>query len=171
MQDKEGMKKMKKIMMIVSLSLVALLLVVPAFVKPAGKSNITQLDLVEKDPTEWTFVEDGAFGKMTYNTETGKFIFNGHRLDAQTSYSLINFARVDTEWPATINVLGEGTANNGGNVHIAGTYAYADLDFDSTPDSGSDQGYKIWLVLSEDIADEKLQGWTPEDILFEVELI
>ena len=108
---------------------------------------------------------------MTYNTKTGKFIFNGHGLEAQTGYSLINFARVDTEWPATINVLGEGTANNGGNVHIAGTYAYADLAWDTTPDTGSEEGYKIWLVLSEDITDEKLEGWTPKDILFEVELI
>ena len=116
-------------------------------------------------------VEDGAFGKMTYNTKTGKLIFNGHRLEAQTGYSLINFARVDIEWPATINVLGEGTSNNGGNLHIAGTYAYADLAWDTTPDTGSEEGYKIWLVLSEDITDEKLEGWTPEKILFEVELI
>ena len=158
-------------MIVVSLCLVSLLLVIPVFAKPAGKSSITQLDLVEKDPTEWTPVEDGAFGKMTYNTETGKFIFNGHGLEAGVDYALINFARVDTEWPATINVLGEGTANNGGNVHVAGTYAYDDLGFDSTPEDGSDQGYKIWLVLLEDIVDEQLSGWTPEDILFEVELI
>ena len=162
---------MKKTMML-PLCLVALLFVVPVFAKPAGKSSIIQLYLVEKEPSgEWPTIEDGAWGKLTYNIATGKFVFNGHELEASEEYTLINFARVDSEWPATINVLGGGTANGGGNVHIAGNYAYADLEYDETPGSGSLDGYKIWLVLTEDLADETLAGWTPSEYLFESELI
>ena len=161
---------MKKMML--ALCLVALSLVVPVFAGPAGKSNIIQLYLVEKNPGDWTIVEDGAWGKLTYNKGTGEFVFNGHLLEAGVSYALINFARVGNEWPATINVLGSGIANGGGNVHIAGNYAYADLDYDTTPGTGSTAGYKIWLVLSADISTAgKLAGWHPGEYLFEFELI
>ena len=138
---------------------------------PAGKSNKIRLYLVEKDPEQWTIVEDGAWGKLTYNKGTGKFVFNGHSLDAGVEYSLINFAR-DTEWPAHINVLGTGTANGGGNVHISGNYDYDTLEYDETPGTGSTDGYKIWLVLSSDIdTNGDLAGWNPGEYLFEYELI
>ena len=139
----------------------------------AGKSNVFHLYLYEKDSVSWDVVEGGAWGKMTYNLEKGKFVFNGHGLEAGQDYTLINFARVDSEWPATIHVLGPDfvTADADGNVHLMGTYPYADLDLDTTPDSGSDEGYKIWLVLYDDIVAGKLQGWTPEEYLFEYELI
>ncbi len=146
-----------------------LVIAIPVYAKPAGKSSIEQLDLVEKD-SEWKVVEDGAVGKLTFNTAKSKFVFNGHGLEAGTEYALINFAREGTVWPATIKVLGEGTANNGGNVHITGTCIYDDLDPDTT-DSPSEESYKIWLVLSGDITGEKLALWNPEDYLFEFELI
>ena len=137
---------------------------------PAGKSNIIQLYLVEKDPADWTVVEDGAWGKLTYN-KAGKIVFNGHSLEAGESYSLINFAR-DTEWPAHINFLGDGIANDDGDVHIACNYAYADLEHDETPGSSSEDDYKIWLVLTADIdGNGDLAGWTPEEYLFEDALI
>lgn len=161
-----------------SLLIVALMIgsvIAPVYAQPtgpAGKSSIIQLYLVEKDSVTWTIVEGGAWGKMTYNKATGDFVFNGHLLDAGVSYTLINFARVVSEWPATINVLGSAaTAIGDGEVHIAGNYPYASLGFDTTPVTGSDKGYKIWLVLSSDIVAGKLSGWTPTEYLFESALI
>ena len=137
---------------------------------PAGKSNIIQLYLVEKDLADWSVVEDGAWGKMTYN-KAGKIVFNGHGLDAEEDYTLINFAR-DTEWPAHINVLGTGIADDDGVVHIEYNYAYGSLEYDETPETGSTLGYKIWLVLTADIdGNGDLAGWTPEEYLFEDALI
>ena len=158
--------------------LMATTLIAPVLAKaptgPAGKSDIIQLLLVEKDYTDpdWPVIKGGAFGKMTYNNLTGDYVFNGHRLDAETDYTLINFARIGSEWPATIHVLGTGTANRGGNVHIEGNFAYADLEYDTTSGTGSEVGYKIWLVLSSDInAEGKLLGWTPAEYLFETDVI
>jgi len=161
---------MKKIT--IALCLVALSFVVPVFAGPAGKSSIIQLDLVQKNPSDWSIVQGGAWGKLTYNKDTGKFVFNGHLLKAGVSYTLINFARVGSEWPATINVLGSGIANAERDVHIAGNYPYDKLGYDTTPGTGSTAGYKIWLVLTSDInAAGKLAGWSPGDYLFEYELI
>ena len=138
----------------------------------AGKSNNQHLYLYEKDDTTWEVVEGGAWGKMKYNLKSGKFMFNGHGLEAGEAYNLINFARVDTEWPATINNLAEGTVNPGGNIHIKGTEAYGDLKPDTTPGEDT-SGAKIWLVKSEDITlePEQIFGWNPKKYLFEASLI
>jgi hypothetical protein len=170
---RKGGEKMRKKILLLTM-LIATTLVAPVLAKaptgPAGQSDIIQLLLVEKDDTDWSVVKGGAFGKMTYNNLTGDYVFNGHRLDAETDYTLINFARIGSEWPATIHVLGTGTANRGGNVHIEGTFAYTDLEPDTTPETGD--AYKIWLVLSSDInAESKLLGWTPAEYLFEADVI
>jgi hypothetical protein len=162
---------MKKKIILLTL-LIATTLIAPVLAKaptgPAGKSNIIQLLLVEKD-AEWNPVKGGAFGKMTYNNMTGDYVFNGHRLEALTEYTLINFARVGTEWPATINELGDGTTNGGGNVHIEGNFAYADLEGDTTPATPGE--FKIWLVLTNDLAGSTLSLWNPAEYLFEADLI
>lgn len=159
---------MKKMLATLGLFL-ALAMVIPAFAV-AGQSSIVQLKLVEKDPSDWSIVEDGAWGRLTYNKASGRFVFNGHDLVAGEDYTLINFAR-DTEWPAHINILGAETANVEADVHIAGNYAYANLEYDETPGTGSTAGYKIWLVLTDDVADSTLAGWNPTEYLFESELI
>jgi hypothetical protein len=68
--------------------------------------------------------------------------------------------------------LGSGTANKGGEVHIAESYEGIDflpvvLD-DNFPD-----GAKIWLVLKEDVncVAQEMIGWRPEEYLFEDDLI
>ncbi|OGI14991.1 hypothetical protein A3K63_03130 [Candidatus Micrarchaeota archaeon RBG_16_49_10] len=100
-------------------------------------------------------------------------MFNGHQLDVGEEYCLINFAREDTEWPASVNTLGCGTVNEYGDVHIMGNYAYITLGYDTTPDSGSTSGYKIWLVKEADLneAHDELVLWNPAEILFEYALI
>ena len=137
----------------------------------AGKSDIQQLYLVEKFPSgDWDTVVGGAWGKMTYNVASGDYVFNGHGLVAEEDYTLINFARIDEQWPAAILILGTGIANGGGNVHIAGSIVAL------LPDLTGDDitGAKIWLVLTEDIGDLEsftLDGWNPTEYLFEEDLI
>ena len=47
------------------------------------------LYLYEKDSSNWSIIEDGAWGKMTYKED--KFVFNGHSLEASTNYTLISY--------------------------------------------------------------------------------
>lgn len=136
----------------------------------AGNSHIAHLYLYEKD-LGWGILEDGAWGKMKYNLsgEMFEFVFNGHGLEAGSDYTLINYP---DPWHGNgLICLGSGTANKGGEVHIADS---CDIDFlpvvldDNFPD-----GVKIWLVLSNDVDRDaqKMVGWKPEEYLFEHNLI
>lgn len=137
----------------------------------AGNSNIAHLYLYEKD-ANWDVVDKGAWGKMKYNLsgEMFEFVFNGHGLEAGYDYTLIYYP---DPWPGNgLICLGSGTANKGGEVHIAESYEGIDflpvvLD-DNFPD-----GAKIWLVLKEDVncVAQEMVGWNPEEYLFEDDLI
>jgi hypothetical protein len=104
------------------------------------------LYLYEMDTSTWEIVEDGAWGKLTWNPdgtdEADKFVFNGHGLEAGTEYCLI----VKSNAPQVLgpHKIGEGTANGGGNVNIAGEY-----EFDQIPGNTIDE--KIQLVLCSDL--------------------
>jgi hypothetical protein len=128
---------------------------------PAGNSNNGKLYLYEKDPTDWSIVEDGAWGKMTYSLsgEEFDFVFNGKGLEADTDYTLIVYKGED--WPGQGICLGSGTTTNGGNVNIA----------ESVPMCASLDEVKIWLVLSADVTDCFMSAWNPCEYLFENELI
>ena len=137
-----------------------------------GNSPVEHLYLFEKDPETWEIVEDGAWAKITILTHKDKFIFNGHGLDEFVDYSLINYAQdqdwdlydpdvvPDQAWPLNDILIGDGTVKEEGNIHIKGTWS-------------SDIEGKIWLVLSEDYNDieENLEGWNPEQYLFEYDLL
>jgi hypothetical protein len=150
-------------------------------VTPAA-DNPNNLYLYPKDPTTWDIIEGGAWGKYNYqisgtgdDTEASG-VFNGHGLVAGTDYSLIYYLEVaPNPWPAggyAVVVIGEGTANNGGNVHITGT---ATIGYsDTQPDVGDyigQTGDKIWLVLSSDLEDSVMTAWNPSEYLFEYKLI
>ena len=129
----------------------------------AGKSNVAHLYLFEKDPSDWSIVEDGAWGKMKYNRAgpTFDFVFNGHGLDTGVSYSLIYYPEPQITWPWPITVIATGIADSDGNVHLADSY-----------DFGQDlNGAKIWLVLNDDIVGGSMSGWNPTEYLFEYDLI
>jgi len=131
-----------------------------------GQSEVRHLELYQKDPSTLEIVASGARGKMTFDLDS--FIFNGKGLEAGVEYSLIYYP---DPWPGTnLVVLGEGTANSGGNVNIKG-----DFDFTSIPNEDDENdGAKIWLVLSEDVdieAPTKMIGWHPDQYLFEYDVI
>jgi len=139
----------------------------------AGKSNIAHLYLFEKDPSTWEIVEDGAWGKMKYNLagSTFNFVFNGHGLEPGQEYTLIYYP---DPWPGSgLICLGNGTANKGGNVHIAGSADTGDLPAEF--DDNYPEGAKIWLVLSSDVqcsdGESRMIAWHPTEYLFEYDLI
>lgn len=144
---------------------------IPALAKgpsaPAGQSNMAHLYLYEKDPSTWNIVDGGAWGKMEYNLSgpTFDFVFNGKGLDASGDYSLIYYK---DPWPGTpATCLASGTANGGGNVHLAGSANVGDLA-DSGVDGDGTDGAKIWLVQSSDVAcGTGMTAWNPTKYLFE----
>ena len=134
----------------------------------AGKSNIGHLYLYEKDPADWSIIEGGAWGKMKYNLSgsTFDFVFNGHDLAIGQEYTLIYYP---DPWPGTgLKILGTGTADGLGNVHIKGNIETGNLPMEGDANT---EGAKIWLVLSKDLGEGAMVGWTPTAYLFEYELI
>ena len=137
--------------------------------KPAGKSDVAHLYLHQKDPGDWLIVEDGAWGKMKYNTSgsTFDFVFNGHGLEPDTMYTLIYYP---DPWPGEgLICLGNGTVNDEGNIHIMGSVNTGDLPIASDENDGA----KIWLILTSDVDcdGQFMTGWSPDDYLFEYDLI
>ena len=159
---------MKKILL--TIAVVALLFATaPSFMasakrnEQAGKSNKAHLYLYEKEnfvKDGWDIVEDGAWGKMTYDLsgETFDYVFNGHELEEGMDYTLIYYP--DT-WPGKGFIyLGEGTANEYGDVHIKNSVGMHDNLEDA----------KLWLVLSNDVENYMI-GWNPIEYLFEYDTI
>ena len=127
--------------------------------------------LYEKNPATWEIVRGGAWGKMNYNTAgpTFDFEFNGRKLNAGGNYALIYYP---DPWPGTgLVCLAEGTANAGGNIHLAGMVEL-NSDLPIAGDTNS-PGAKIWLVLSSDVdcAGKQMLAWNLTEYLFEKDLI
>jgi hypothetical protein len=104
---------MRKLAFLLAMLVVLGVITIPALVTgaqegQAGDSNIVQVDLHPPD----------VFGTMHYNLSgcTIDFVFNGHGLTPGDTYEL-RFRLSATE----DFVLGEGIANEGGNVHITGS--------------------------------------------------
>ena len=120
---------------------------------PAGKSKMSHLYLIEKNPSDWTIVKDGAWGKRSFDSDS--FVFNGHGLEAATDYTLIRYT---DPWPGSPVCLASGTSNDEGDVHLS--------------DAIQTGGPKVWLVLSSDVnCGVGMTGWNPTEYLFEYDLI
>lgn len=142
---------MKKFLVSVVMALVLVaLLAIPVMAAP-GNGNVIpavnnpdNLYLFPKDTSTWELILDGAWGKYNYEL-VGTVIsgvFNGHDLTPNTEYTLLTWDEVGG--PQVI--IGTGTTDGSGNVHIMGTCdigapVYHGGDY-------SDVGYKIWLVPS-----------------------
>ena len=128
---------------------IALLLVPIAFATVDYKVFPKHLYLYEKDPSDWSIIEGGAWGRVN----KGK-VFVGHGLEPNTEYCLINY--IDP-WGSQNTILACGTTNNGGELHLQGDFAV----------SG-----KIWLVLDSDIdGSGYMTGWNPTEYLFEYDVL
>jgi len=149
------------------------LLIGALFVGVVAAPKVAHLYLYEKD-ADWEIVDPGAWGKMKYSTEGAEFefVFNGHGLEPGEDYALIYFEDPsENPWTTlpTIFVFGKGSANGGGEVHIAGSI---DTEESLPYDADVNDGAKIWLVLSDNCDVDVMQttwtgGWYPEKYLFE----
>ncbi|NYT00506.1 MAG: hypothetical protein GKB99_02105 [Methanocellales archaeon] len=137
-----------------------------------GKSNQANLYLYEKNPIDWSIVADGAWGKLRHELigPTFEFDFNGKGLEPNTEYSLIYYG---DPWPGNNPgaLIGSGTSNNGGNIHLAGSVDLG-MNLPGPGDSNTD-GAKIWLVLSSDYdaSTNSMTAWNPTEYLYENNLI
>ena len=173
------MKKLG-ILAVVAVMLMALV-AVPAMAAPAGKDtpankNMQNLYLYPKvdnpgEPEWTTLFDEPDWGKFNFKID-GQMIsgvFNGHGLVADTDYTLISY---NDPWNATppFVVIGSGMADTDGNVHI-GVKTPVDIGTDFASPiydwSGAGDGYKIWLVLTDDITGGSFIAWTPDAYLFE----
>ena len=166
---------MKKMTMLAVLTVTFCIITSPVFAKgktgQAGKSNTAHLYLVEKDANTWEIVEDGAWGKMRYRlaSEMFNYVFNGHMLTPETYYTLIYYP---DPWPGSgLICLGNGMSDEEGYVQIKGAVDTGDLPIETD----TNEGAKIWLVLSADVncnvEESEMIGWTPTGYLFEEDLI
>jgi hypothetical protein len=165
---------MRKIVLALLLATIAAGLVcIPA--AQAGEANAAHLYLVEKNPADWTPVPGGAWGKMRYRpaAPTFDFVFNGHKLVARESYTLLYYP---DPWPGSgLICLGMAMADDWGNVHIKGQIATGNLPAVDDENYLKDPpGAKIWLVSSADVdckVEHIMIGWNPTEYLFEGNLI
>jgi len=163
---------MKKLALLFVITFIVGFVAAPAMA--AGNSKVRHLYLYEKSCADpWTIVPGGAWGKMKYNKSgpTLDIVFNGHGLEPGWEYQLIY---APDPWPQTGLIhLGGGTANKGGQVHIAAsTDTEGDLPIATDDNAGLiPPGAKIWLVLEGDTDGGEMTAWNCSDYLFESNLI
>lgn len=117
---------------------------------------------------------DTMTGDMTFDIFTGDFTFNGYGLDPNTDYSLIHYSE---PWATqgSGKMIVSGTPDGSGDILLIGTLpaglpSYSDIgDFEY--DLAGGKYAKIWLVPSADMTGDKLTGWSPTKILFDIETI
>jgi hypothetical protein len=121
---------MKKMLALIPILLVATLALAAGPSKTSGKSDMAQLYLYAKDPVTWNIIPDGAWGKMSYSSNS--FVFNGHGLTSGTDYSLIYYP--------DINVL---TLNFECTSGCSGTYTHTMIidTFDKSTGVFTGHGY------------------------------
>ena len=141
-----------------------------------NKGNGAQhLYLYEKDPETWEIVENGSWGKITYVPRKDKFIFNGHGLEPDVMYDMINYAPGvnwtrdpdPNPWPGENSTeIASGMVNEGGNIHLKGSWN--GISGEETYDIDG----KVWFVLSDDfVSGTGMTGWNPTKYLFEYDLV
>ena len=123
---------------------------------PAGNSQVEHLYLYEKNPSDWSIIEDGAWGKMTFKKDKNTFVLNGHGLEPNTEYALIHYME---NWPEA-HVIVRGYTNDLGDIHLSGSWDVWTM--------------KLWLVLGSDITGDggdkvidNFTAWNPTEYLFE----
>ena len=164
---------MKRLFLVAMMCIALVSLLVGPSAMAAGKSIQGNVNLVEKNSSDWSIIPGGAWGKYNYalDVTTISGVFNGHGLVAGTDYTLIEYNE-SLVWPATtIIVLGTGTVNASGDIHIG----KVPVNIGAPSERGGDYvdqpaGYKIWLVHSADISETGL-AWAPSGWLFETSLV
>lgn len=127
------------------------------------KSQDRHLYLYEKDPTTWLRIKNGAWGKLTFNEYSTKFVLDAHGLVPHMAYAMI---RATGPRPYA-HVVARGTADSKGRLHLRGSWPEWTLRF--------------WVVKSDDVIGkagdigpgslDTFKAWNPKHYLFESEVL
>jgi hypothetical protein len=137
------------------------------------------INLVQKDPSDWSKVPKGASGNFWVGPFEQRFTFSAKGLEKNTEYTLLSYAE---PYPGTgSKVIGQATSNGKGVVKINGKFSNTESVVYNiyAPDVAGDYqdtvGAKIWLAKTADlsIADGKaaFAAWNPTTYLFEMSLV
>ena len=157
--------------------------------------NAATVDLVKKDPSDWSVVTGASArsGTLSYTmpcsgtTMTYTFTLNT-ALDSSTEYCLVFYTR-NSESVSWLNSLNQVWGNQGSKViqcdttdsagyfsPMTGSFDFSlygtGLDYINDGDDygGSVLGAKVWLVPESDLTGD-IVGWTPGNFLFEKDLV
>jgi hypothetical protein len=124
--------------------------------------SLTELQLVQKNPSTWVQYGIGYGFEPTY--EKDNIIFDG----PAGSYTLISYAE---PWGSKNNILANTDSN--GNINMRYSYLRQNLICNSysTGEYAGKTGAKLWLVPTTDLTDGILNKWNPSAWYFETKLL
>lgn len=154
----------------------SMFLVPTVFAATYWSNTYDTLKLVEKNPSDWSIVEDGANGLITFSTISlyGKIVQERIRvsvwgLEPRTKYQLVYYG------DETHNDVWD-YATCIGRARTTSTQGYfkgdsAVFNWMGFVDDGIDQ--KFWVVLASDVdcSTSRMIGWNPTEYLFEYNII
>ena len=138
----------------------------------AGTASAATVNLVEKNPSDWSTVLNGNYGTLTYSIDaSGMLTYSFTVIDSDTltpPHTLVVIAPEligSSGWPQAGSMALAGLS---GNADISGLLGNINdgVDYD-----GSVYGAKIWYVPTADFDGNKFTAWNPGNILFEDNLI
>lgn len=157
---------------------IAFLLILSVFALPmvsAGNlfgHQVSELQLHEKNPADWSIVEDGAYGIVEFSVVNTpwkilqeRMKVEVHGLEPKTSYQLIYYGDEthNDVWNYATCIGEPKTTSTQGYFKSGSTrYNFIDMMNDDIPQ-------KFWVVLSSDVDCEqgKMTKWRPTEYLFE----
>ena len=157
----------------------------------AWAGGYTSLNLVEKNPLDWTIVDGGHSGKLTISQSLGVewtscygdsisckgyviknfMTFYSNNLEPETNYTLIYYgdATHNDEWNYA-TCIDEGTSSASGKLYTPGIYKTSYPNGNILKD---EIAQKFWLVESSDVDCNAggMTAWNPTNYLFETRTI
>jgi hypothetical protein len=137
------------------------------------------INLIQKNPADWTKIKDGASGDFWVGPFEQKFTFAARGLEKNTPYTLLSYAE---PYPGTgSKVIGQATSNSKGVLKLKGDFSntgsvmYNIYGPTAAGDYKDTVGAKIWLVKTSDLSVSggvaSFIAWNPTTYLFETSLI
>lgn len=141
-----------------------------------GNNVIDKLSIVQKNPTDWSTIENGAYGIVQFNTVTTPWGLAQERikvsvwnLEPKTSYQLIYYGNdeVNDVWPYA-TCIGNSRMTNTQGYFSSGSTAFKHLSMRS-----DSINQKFWIILSSDVncTAGKMIAWNPDSYLFETRTV
>lgn len=154
----------------------------------------TTVNLVEKDPSDWSVVPEGDSGTLCYSMGCAgimSYVFTLNTpLEPETDYCLVFYTRneagtwnPDTVWDnQDTGLITSMTTNENGELGydpVSGSFDFNDYGFglecidDGKDYDGTVCGAKVWLVPCDDYdeGEQEITNWNPNEFLFEEDLI